>query len=163
PLYALDILLKSPLLLLLVPLIAVAVALLVSEPARTERNVALILFATAAIIGLTIEFVYLRDVFGNRMNTLFKFYYQMWVLWGLAAASGVWRPTFPIPTAWPDGREVAPAGRGRAAVLEPPSAGAIAQMIAAIPWVAVFLLLMLSGVMYSVYGPLNKLGTNPPI
>jgi len=39
-------------------------------------------------IGLTLvpEFVYLRDQFGWRMNTIFKFYYQTWVLWGLAAA-----------------------------------------------------------------------------
>ena len=39
-------------------------------------------------IGLTLvpEFVYLRDQFGTRMNTIFKFYFQTWMLWGLAAA-----------------------------------------------------------------------------
>lgn len=39
-------------------------------------------------VGLTLapEFVYLRDQFGTRMNTIFKFYFQTWMLWGLAAA-----------------------------------------------------------------------------
>jgi uncharacterized membrane protein len=32
------------------------------------------------------EFVYLRDNFGARMNTIFKFYYQAWMLWSLSAA-----------------------------------------------------------------------------
>ena len=43
-------------------------------------------------LGLTLitEFVYLRDVFGVRMNTVFKFYFQGWVLMGLASAYGVW-------------------------------------------------------------------------
>jgi uncharacterized membrane protein len=34
--------------------------------------------------------VYLRDNFGWRMNTLFKFYFQTWSLWALAGAFGVW-------------------------------------------------------------------------
>ena len=32
------------------------------------------------------EFVFLRDNFGSRMNTVFKFYYQSWLLMGLATA-----------------------------------------------------------------------------
>ncbi len=38
--------------------------------------------------GLTLvpEFIYLRDQFGWRMNTIFKLYYQTWMLWGLAAS-----------------------------------------------------------------------------
>jgi YYY domain-containing protein len=38
--------------------------------------------------GLTLmpEFFFLRDQFGDRMNTIFKFYFQGWITWGLAAA-----------------------------------------------------------------------------
>lgn len=47
-------------------------------------------------IGLALfpEFFYLRDQFGTRMNTIFKFYFQVWILWGLAAAyasTELWR------------------------------------------------------------------------
>lgn len=39
-------------------------------------------------IALTVfpEFFYLGDQFGNRMNTIFKFYFQAWILWGIVAA-----------------------------------------------------------------------------
>jgi uncharacterized membrane protein len=34
------------------------------------------------------EFFYLRDHFGWRINTIFKFYFQAWLLFGVAAAAG---------------------------------------------------------------------------
>lgn len=50
-----------------------------------------ILLVTIGGILLTLvpEFVYLRDQFGWRMNTIFKFYYQGWILWSLAASAGI--------------------------------------------------------------------------
>lgn len=46
-------------------------------------------------LGLVIipEFVYLRDNFGTRMNTVFKFYYQAWVMFSISAAYGVYTIT----------------------------------------------------------------------
>ena len=49
----------------------------------------LFLILLGALLVLAPEFVFLRDQFSNRMNTIFKFYYQAWMLWSLAAAFGV--------------------------------------------------------------------------
>ncbi len=49
----------------------------------------LLLIILGALLVLAPEFVFLRDQFNNRMNTIFKFYYQAWMLWSLVAAFGV--------------------------------------------------------------------------
>jgi len=50
-----------------------------------------ILFLTivGSVLVIAPEFVFLRDQFDNRMNTIFKFYYQAWWLLSMAAAFGV--------------------------------------------------------------------------
>jgi len=55
----------------------------------TDSFVFLLIFIGLALT-LLVEFLYLRDGFGVRMNTLFKFYYQAWVMMGCASAYGVW-------------------------------------------------------------------------
>ncbi|MGQ9594924.1 MAG: DUF2298 domain-containing protein [Anaerolineae bacterium] len=49
------------------------------------------LLLLAAGVGLTflVEWVYLKDLFLNRMNTIFKFYFQAWVMLAVAGAFGV--------------------------------------------------------------------------
>ena len=49
----------------------------------------LLMVLLGAILTLVPEFLYLRDQFGWRMNTIFKFYYQAWILWSLAGAYGL--------------------------------------------------------------------------
>ena len=48
----------------------------------------LLLILLGALLVIAPEFVFLRDQFGYRLNTVFKFYYQTWLLWSLAAAFG---------------------------------------------------------------------------
>ncbi len=83
----------ATLLILLVPPLAF-ISGLKSDPQKEESAspsplpfvFLLILFGTLLVIAP--EFIYLKDGFGNRMNTVFKFYYQAWLMWSLAAAFG---------------------------------------------------------------------------
>jgi uncharacterized membrane protein len=45
-----------------------------------------ILAIIGALLVLGPDFLYLKDLFLVRMNTVFKFYFAAWLLWGLAAA-----------------------------------------------------------------------------
>ncbi len=45
----------------------------------------------AGLLFLFCEFIFIQDVFHNRMNTIFKFYYQAWALLGIAASAVVAR------------------------------------------------------------------------
>lgn len=60
---------------------------------QTEKPVHLIfvlfLIILGALLTLAPEFVYLRDQFSWRMNTIFKFYFQAWILWSLAASYAI--------------------------------------------------------------------------
>jgi YYY domain-containing protein len=48
-----------------------------------------LLITLGALLVIAPEFLFLRDQFSSRLNTIFKFYYQAWLLWSLAAAFGV--------------------------------------------------------------------------
>ncbi len=61
---------------------------IVHRPPSTAIFV-LLLITLGALLVLAPEFVFLRDQFGYRINTVFKFYYQAWMLWSLAAAFAV--------------------------------------------------------------------------
>jgi YYY domain-containing protein len=49
----------------------------------------MLLILLAALLVLVPEFFYLRDQFGWRMNTIFKFYFQVWILFAVAGAYAI--------------------------------------------------------------------------
>jgi YYY domain-containing protein len=61
-------------------------ALSSTRPIPSAHLFVLLLVFSGALLVLAPEFFYLRDQFGSRMNTIFKFYFQAWLFWGAAGA-----------------------------------------------------------------------------
>jgi uncharacterized membrane protein len=63
-----------------------------SVPASWAREhvYVFVLLLVAMLLVFGTELVYVRDSFDNRMNTVFKLYYQAWVLLSLVSAYGVY-------------------------------------------------------------------------
>ncbi|TKJ28291.1 MAG: hypothetical protein CEE40_11805 [Chloroflexi bacterium B3_Chlor] len=97
PLAALLILVKLYLVAMLILLIG-AGCVIFWERLRSLRGASvtssatfvLILILAALLLTFSVEFVYLKDTFGTRMNTVFKFYYQAWVLLAISSAFGIY-------------------------------------------------------------------------
>jgi uncharacterized membrane protein len=62
------------------------------SPQRSVDVFVVGMLALGAALVLFPEFLYLRDSFGSRMNTVFKFYYAAWLLWGVAGAYALASP-----------------------------------------------------------------------
>ena len=65
-----------------------------SPDAESAAPFTTLLFGVGALLTFAVEYVYILDFFGTRMNTVFKLYYQAWALWGVASANAVchlWR------------------------------------------------------------------------
>ena len=64
---------------------------------------ALVLAAVGFLLLGGAELFHIADQFGNRMNTVFKFYYQAWLLLGIAGAIGMYYIlAVPLRHAWVD-------------------------------------------------------------
>lgn len=67
-----------------------------SGDSRTAIVFALLLAFIGFMLTFGVEFLYVLDTFGTRMNTVFKLYYQAWLLLAMAAAFGafyIWHTT----------------------------------------------------------------------
>jgi YYY domain-containing protein len=146
-------LLKFPLLALLLPIIVISFGLVWLEPRRTERNIALVLVGVGALIGLAVEIVFLRDNFQMRMNTLFKFYFQIWILWALPAAYAMWRVLY---AALGDRAEEAEARR--MGYYTQTSAGRVAGTVGSSILAVFFAFLVLTGSLYLYYAAAARQG-----
>ena len=82
-------------LLTLMVLLIPSLAFLFSKPEtehvddRSPHLFAVLLIALGTLLILGPDFVYLQDNFGYRINTVFKFYYQAWILLSIASAYGM--------------------------------------------------------------------------
>jgi uncharacterized membrane protein len=75
-------------------LVTTLVALWRTVEARDDDSTLLVPVLAAMTSGLLLifgaELFYVTDVFNSRLNTVFKFYYQAWLLLGVAGAAGAW-------------------------------------------------------------------------
>ena len=108
------------------------------EPSRPYDAVVLAMLVMAALIVIGVDFVTVEGDIG-RMNTLFKYYLEVWVFMAIAAAYMLWR--------------LAPAfGRPGMPLLRRPKIGALAVV-----WLAVLALLVGSSLIYTALGTKDRL------
>jgi len=95
----------------LLPLVAVALILLFRKEVSAGTAYLGLLTFTGLLVLVGVEFIFLRDFLGvgayYRMNTLFKFYIQVWVIFGIVAAVAlpqiwgwIWRWPLPGQIIW---------------------------------------------------------------
>ena len=137
------------------------------ENRSVKGFVALLIFGGTLLV-LFPEFFYLRDQFGWRMNTVFKFYYQAWLLWGIAAAYAVAcfsTATYLVTGATePAAARTSPASRStakrRLTKVDQPTGDASARWAKASLGLSV--LFILSGLVYTILATLSKTNNFQP-
>lgn len=76
-------------LLTLLALLIPALSFLFKSENSSSSPFVLLMIALGALLILGPDFLYLRDNFGYRINTVFKFYYQAWIVLSIASAYGI--------------------------------------------------------------------------
>ena len=125
---------------------AFSAALRLRQGIQTAAAFPLMLAAVAFYLLAGAELFYMVDMFGNRMNTVFKLYYQSWLLLGLAGAYGLfyWQTHGAMPRS-------APAGPG---ILR----RSVALRLGNLAWVGGITFLAIASAYYSVGAVLDRTG-----
>ena len=76
--------------LIIVALALYSVLLRVRQGGEMATAFALLLMAFTFYLLIGAELFYVSDLFGNRMNTVFKVYYQSWLLFSIVSAYGLY-------------------------------------------------------------------------
>ena len=76
--------------IVLVVVAAVSAAQRVHQRGSAVSAFPLLLFSVSVYLLVGVELFYVTDLFGNRMNTVFKVYYQVWLMMAVVGAYGLW-------------------------------------------------------------------------
>jgi uncharacterized membrane protein len=103
-----------------------------AQTMRSARAFALLLTSVAMLLVLGTEFFYIGDIFNTRVNTVFKLYYQAWVLLSLASAIALYELF--VPFRWPS----------------------FARSPARLAWAGALVLVAAGAALYTVGAPYNR-------
>ncbi len=145
--------LRLPILAFILPLISLGVWVLFHRRASMEMVWVALLVLVGLVLTLLVEFVVLKGDVG-RTNTVFKFYLQAWVMFGVASAAGLGLMLDHlslVPRADSSSLAPTPIGEKSVAATSPPNAlsGSALRRIGWIWWGA-FTLLILAGMVYPI-------------
>ena len=142
----------------LIPAMAIVAIALYSMFLRVahggERATAFVLFPLALAFYLLMgaELFYLSDLFGNRMNTVFKFYYQAWLLLAVVSAYGLYYcVSRPVPSL-PDFAK----GTGVGAKLSTSLFPRLSRNVLRYGWLGLVAVLILASLYYPVGAALDR-------
>ncbi len=135
---------------LVAPLGILAAILVLRPEIAPERRFIAMLIGAALTMTLMVEVITLRGDIG-RMNTVFKFYLQVWVFLGVASAAGLGMLTADRRPQTADGRWlVADSGRQRAV------SGRRSPVVSK-PWWFLFTCLLVAGFLYPIFATRAKI------
>ena len=80
----------TPLMAALVFLCSLTTISVVVNEGFNPKSLSLFLISSGLFLILIPEFIYIGDVYGNRMNTVFKLYYQAWIILSIPAGYSIY-------------------------------------------------------------------------